>query len=102
MEQNGDLDKICSILKDCGCDSNVIKDASALLEGRDTGFTFSNTEEKFSLVIIGRASSRKQLINSCTHELYHVVSHICENEGIDMVGEEPCYLMGWLCQEIIN
>ena len=26
---------------------------------------------------------------------------ICNHLGIDMQGEEPCYLMGWLCQSIL-
>ena len=34
------------------------------------------------------------------HELFHVVAHVCGNDGIDMQEEEPCYIIGELCEKI--
>lgn len=42
------------------------------------------------------------IINTIGHELLHVVSHICEQDGIDMLGEEPCYMMGSLCEKFFK
>lgn len=36
------------------------------------------------------------------HELLHVVAHICEQDGIDMMSEEPCYMMGSLCEKFFK
>lgn len=43
-----------------------------------------------------------QFINTTGHELLHVVAHICEQDGIDMLSEEPCYMMGSLCEKFFK
>lgn len=65
------------------------------------GVTYTNIPNKTNLVLIGDSSSEEEFINSLTHELFHVVIHICSSKGIDLEGEEPCYLMGKLCQATI-
>lgn len=47
---------------------------------------------------IGECESDGSIINTIGHELLHVVSHICEQDGINMMSEEPCYMMGSLCE----
>lgn len=46
--------------------------------------------------------SNGSIINTIGHELLHVVSHICEQDGIDMLSEEPCYMMGSLCEKFFD
>lgn len=42
------------------------------------------------------------IINTIGHEFLHVVAHICEQDGIDMLSEEPCYMMGSLCEKFFK
>lgn len=98
-----DADYICGSLVQMGCTGKAVKDAREhfLRGGENTGLTYSNMMARESIVAIGRATSCKELVNTIAHELFHVVTHICETDGIDMTTEEPCYIMGWLFQSII-
>ena len=51
---------------------------------------------------IGECESDGSIINTIGHELLHVVAHICEQDGIDMLSEEPCYMMGSLCEKFFK
>ena len=64
----------------------------------NNGFTYSNRALKQSVVSLGRASSFAQFLNSFVHELHHLVTHIGTTVGLDLQGEEICYLSGSLAQ----
>nr|DAD82343.1 MAG TPA: hypothetical protein [CrAss-like virus sp. ctcfK29] len=34
--------------------------------------------------------------------LLSTYSYICEQDGIDMLSEEPCYMMGSLCEKFFD
>jgi hypothetical protein len=42
--------------------------------------------------------SGRNVMNSLSHEMLHVVQHISEQFLINMYGEEACYLLGGLAQ----
>ena len=63
--------------------------------------TYSNVAERKSVVAVG-ASEAADVVNTIGHELLHVVAHICEKDGIDMLSEEPCYILGQLCEELFK
>ena len=54
------------------------------------------------MIAIGECESDGSIINTIGHELLHVVAHICEQDGIDMLSEEPCYMMGMLCEKFFK
>ena len=62
----------------------------------------SNLSERRSVLAIGKCESDGSIINTIGHELLHVVAHICEQNGIDMLSEEPCYIMGSLCEKFFK
>lgn len=66
------------------------------------GLTYSNLSERKSVLAIGKCESDGSIINTIGHELLHVVAHICEQDGIDMLSEEPCYIMGSLCERFFK
>ena len=68
----------------------------------DRGLTYSNLAERRSVLAIGECESDGSIINTIGHELLHVVAHICEQDGIDMLSEEPCYMMGSLCEKFFD
>ena len=100
----GDAAYLCQRLSGMGCGEEGVREAYRHLAegGRDCGLTYSNIAARTSLVAIGTAGSTGSAVNTIGHELLHVVAHICEADGIDMKGEEACYMMGELCEKIFN
>ena len=99
-----DADEICHALSYIGCNGNPLSEAYEHLtkESKDRGLTYSNLLERRSVLAIGECESDGSIINTIGHELLHVVSHICEQDGIDMLSEEPCYIMGSLCEQLFQ
>ena len=92
--------KVRMHLRDLGCSGIPLEDASNLvLEGEpNKGITYSNVDVRKSVVVIGRATSKAEYMNSLSHEMLHVVQHISDQFLINMYGEEACYLLGGLVQ----
>lgn len=99
-----DAHEICHALSDIGCNGNPLLEAYEHLikESTDRGLTYSNLSERKSVLAIGKCKSDGSIINTIGHELLHVVAHICEQYGIDMLSEEPCYIMGSLCEQFFR
>lgn len=97
-----DVNDICDALEGIGCDGDALFDARRHLakdsDGR--GLTYSNVRLRQSVVAIGRSPSQASIANTIGHELFHVVAHVCGSDGIDIQSEEPCYIMGELCEKI--
>lgn len=70
--------------------------------GEDSGLTYSNVRERVSVLAVGYDDDKGSMVNTVGHELLHVVAHVCEEYGIDMLSEEPCYIMGRLCEEMYS
>lgn len=102
--QPPDSDEICHALSDIGCNGNPLSEAYGHLtkESTDRGLTYSNLSERRSVLAIGECESNGSIINTIGHELLHVVVHICERNGIDMLSEEPCYMIGSLCEQLFQ
>ena len=50
---------------------------------KNTGFTFTNSEYKTSIVCVSHTTSKDQFVSTVVHEAKHVQSHICSFYGID-------------------
>ncbi len=102
--QSPDADEICHALSDIGCNGNPLSEAYEHLikESADRGLTYSNLSGRRSVLAIGKCESDGSIINTIGHELLHVVAHICEQDGIDMMSEDPCYIMGSLCEQLFR
>ena len=82
------------------CPKKDIKKAFKVLRKKNTGFTFSNTDYKMSIVCIGQVTDASQLVNTAIHEAKHVQSHICSYYEIDEYSEKAAYLIGYLVQRM--
>ena len=73
-----DIDFIIETLKDINCPNYYIDRALDNLEEckLDSGLTYSNIALKSSVIIINKTSSFSQLINTVSHEYYHLICHI--------------------------
>lgn len=98
-----DADEAMDLLSSVGCKGKPLLDAydHISVDEMNKGLTYTNVDERSSVVIISKASSEGKYINSLAHEMFHVVAHVCGFLGLDMQGEEPCYLMGWLLQSVM-
>lgn len=99
-----DADTICRSLETIGCKGSALTEAHEHLanDSNDSGLTYSNVQRRVSIVAVGASESQCSIANTIGHELLHVVAHICEQDGIDMLGEEPCYIIGQLCEDIFK
>lgn len=90
------IDFIIEELYGIGCTERDIDDAIKVLDnGKDNrGITFSNDEERESIIVIGETSCPAQFSNSFDHEKLHLAMHIARVDNIDPFGEELAYLAG--------
>lgn len=82
------------------CNKKDIKKALRVLRKKNTGFTFSNSDYKTSVVCIGEATDVGQFVDTAAHEAKHVQSHICQFYGVDETTETAAYLMGHLVHKM--
>lgn len=68
----------------------------------DTGFIYSSFYKKFSLIVIHKASSIGEFVNTFVHEKNHLEMHICEALDINPYSEEAAILSGELAMQILN
>ena len=92
----GDFVEIADSLQQIDCSKSDLQLALKTLRKKNTGFTFSNTDYKMSIVCIGSATNIGQFVNTTIHEAKHVQSHICSYYGIDENSETAAYLIGHL------
>ena len=90
-----DVDEAMDLLSSIDCKGQPLLDAYDHIstDSSNKGLTYTNVSKKTSVVLICKSTSEGEYINSLTHEMFHVVAHICNHLGIDMQGEEPCYGM---------
>lgn len=73
-----DIDTIISFLKRIRCPNMYIMQALDNLEDckLNTGLTYSNIKLKKSVIVINKTSSFAELINTISHEYFHLITHI--------------------------
>lgn len=97
-------EEIIHELQGMGCDSQTLESITRNLERAaiDTGFTYSNYEKQCSIVVIHKASSIGEFINTFEHEKNHLEMHICEAMDINPYSEEAAHMSGDLAQLILE
>ena len=90
-----DIDFIIETLKQTHCPNKFIKEAINNLEtcNLNIGLTYSNISLKSSIIIVNKTSSFSQLINTISHEYFHLICHL--SKALDITDEEElAYLNG--------
>ena len=94
-----DIEEILSAVERAGGSQKVLKQAHAnLMEDYNSGFTYTSSKYRKSIMVVNRSSSMEEFINTYNHEKNHVEMHICEELGIDPYSEEAAYLSGNMAQ----
>lgn len=93
------LQEVGNYLSDIDCPAILINEATKVLQQNNTGLTYSNYSLRHSIMVFNNTTSDSQMVNSVTHECYHLVNHI--NRSISINNEERlATLMGDLCMNI--
>ena len=90
-----DIDFIIETLMDIYCPIKYINEALNNLEtcNLNIGLTYSNLKLKSSVIIVNKTSSFAQLINTISHEYFHLICHI--SKALQIEDEEKlAYLNG--------
>ena len=98
-----DIDYIIQALKDIYCPNKYIKEALKNLEScnLNIGLTYSNLRRKSSVIVINKTSSFAQMINTVSHEYFHLICHL--SKALDIEDEEElAYLNGDLNMRSYN
>ena len=98
-----DINFVIKTLRDIKCPNKFIKEALDNLEtcNLNIGLTYSNITLKSSVIIINKTSSFSELINTISHEYYHLICHI--SKALDIKDEEKlAYLNGSLNMRSYN
>lgn len=90
-----DIDTIIETLKEINCPNKYIKEALNNLKtcNLNIGLTYSNMNLKSSVIVVNKTSSFSQLINTISHEYFHLICHISKALKIEDE-EELAYLNG--------
>ena len=83
-------------LIDIDCDIDAYFKIKRLMElhKKNIGFTYSNIEERHSIILIGITTDAAEFQSTFDHEKGHVVMHISRALGIDPYSEDYQYLAG--------
>lgn len=100
--QDFDLTLMSELLQEIECSKDEINKAYEIMQLTNSGFTFTNSEYRTSIIGISDCTSREQWFNTLVHELKHVQSHICKYYDVSESGEDAAYLIGYLMQKIIK
>ena len=95
-----DFIEVEDALKQLGCSHRDIRRSLKVLTKENTGFTFSNSDYKMSIICIGEATNVGQFVNTAIHEAKHVQSHICQYYNIKEDTETAAYLIGHLVHQM--
>lgn len=90
------------MLESLGCSYAVYDRVAVKMDINDlnTGFTYSNKGARETLMVIGKASSTAEYINSISHELRHLCDDIASVVNMQASGEEVAYLTGDIASQI--
>ena len=95
---------ILDTIKKAGCSIKKLDNIEKFLNSDEinTGFIYTNKEDRISVIVIGRASSIGEYINTLEHEKNHLEMHICSSLNIDPMSEKAAVLSGYLAQLILD
>jgi len=84
-----------------GINDNDRERVEAMFDEANKAFTVSDMEERMSLVCIGWADSREQMVDSIIHEIDHVQRDVCEYYDVNLGSERAAWLQGYLGREML-
>ena len=83
-------------LFDAGCTGKNYRRAMALLNSGalNIGLTYTNKDERETIIVIGCSSDIAEFVNTLTHEINHFIEHVMEALHIQSGTEDEAYFTG--------
>ena len=90
------LDYVSKELEKVGCRGSDLDKALSVLDPKEEnrGVTFSNVDDRESIIIIGETSCPAEFQHTYDHEKIHLAMHIAKSFKIDPYSERLAYLVG--------
>ncbi len=88
------LDEIGDALLASGASREMVDEALYVLRDKDTGYTFTNYHDHFSVIVISHTTSAEQALDTIIHEIKHLVEHISSYYSVNPKDELAAYLQG--------
>lgn len=95
-----DLSVVAEELWNMKCPSRIALHAIKVITEKNTGFCYTDTQIKSTLICIAKVDSSEEFANTLVHELKHLQSHICSYYNISEKSEEAAYLIGDTFEEL--
>ena len=85
-------------LFDAGCTGKNYRRAMALLNSGawNIGLTYTNKDDRETIIVIGCSSDVAEFVNTLTHEMNHFIEHVMEALHIESGTEDEAYFTGEL------
>jgi len=92
----GDIEEILDSLYWMGASEHQIEDGIKTIKENEPNFgiTYSNLDNKKTVVILGNITSKEEFNNTVVHEIQHIIQSISKVYHIDPYGEDISYLAG--------
>lgn len=95
-----DLGEVFKALMSCGCPNDEAQKACMVLSKRNSGYTFTDAEGRYTLMFVSEADSVDELFDTIIHEVRHATDHIGEYFGLKARGEDSAYLQGEISKKL--
>lgn len=100
VDTESDLDKVYGALLAAGAGWDKADEAIKVLRKPNTAYVISNLKEHNSIIALSKVTSKYEFMNSISHELQHVTTHICNAFSIPLDGEKAAYIQGEIGEEL--
>lgn len=88
------LDEIGDALYASGASREMVDGALDVLRDKNTGYTFTNFRDHFTVIVISHTTSAEQAFDTIIHEIKHLVEHISSYFSVNPKDELAAYLQG--------
>lgn len=91
-----DEEEVLTFMYDNEASYDRMLDAKDIMKDNipNTGFTYSDPEYHYALVVVGPTTSGGEFIDTLTHELLHLATEIAESHGDTAGSETAAYTLG--------
>lgn len=89
---------VLKCLYNAGCTGKNYRRAMALLNSGawNIGLTYTNKDDRETIIVIGCSSDVAEFVNTLTHEMNHFIEHVMEALHIQSGTEDEAYFTGEL------
>jgi len=96
VEAAYDEEEVLTFMYDNEASYDRMLDAKDIMKDNrpNTGFTYSDPEYHYALVVVGPTTSGEEFIDTLTHELLHLATEVAVSKGDTAGSETAAYTLG--------